>query len=90
LNEETNLYPWRKTIKVLPKPIKDSIANIIKIGHIPKLSSLREKMRKQLGIDPIPPTVYRFKNALLELHLLAKLTKLDLKIGWDWEKEKPE
>ena len=88
MSKETDLYPWRKTLKTFPKPIKDSIVNVIKMGHIPKLSSLREKMRKQLGVDPTPPTVYRFKNSLLEFQSLIKWTRLDLKVGWNWKRGK--
>ena len=88
--EETKIYPWRKVVKTLPPSLKIPLMNLIKTGHIPELSSFREKVREGLGMQGSPPTAYQNENALVEVQDLVKQTCLDRKVAWNWRKKKSE
>lgn len=80
--EDINLYPWRKKVKTLPSSLKDPIVNLIQIGHVPKLSVFREKIRENLGINRKPLTAYKIDSARSELQELMKHTDLYDKAMW--------
>ncbi len=82
-DKDLTLYPWRKKVKTLPASIKNPISNMIRIGHIPKLSIMREKVRDSLGLNQKPPTAYQLKTAQKELQELVLQTNLYRKATWD-------
>jgi hypothetical protein len=82
-DEELSLYPWRKKVKTLPASIKNPVVNMIRVGHIPKLSVMREKVRDSLGLNQKPPTAYQFKTAQAELEELVLQTNLYRKATWN-------
>ena len=90
MSEEEKLYPWRKAVKTLPSPFKIPVTNLIRMGHIPKLSSSHEDMREELGMDRVPPTAYRAGSALSEVQELVRKSSLDLKVAWNWRKNRSE
>ncbi|MFX1318877.1 MAG: hypothetical protein ACFE9D_07775 [Promethearchaeota archaeon] len=82
-DDELTLYPWRKKVKTLPKSFKNPIVNIIRVGHVPKLASTRERIREDLGINRKPPTAYQDEKARRELKELVKSTELYDKAMWE-------
>lgn len=89
-DEELKLYPWRKKVKTLPPSFKNPIANIIRVGHIPKLATSRENLREILGINRKPPTAYQHEKAREELEELVKRTELYEKATWNDRRDKTE
>jgi hypothetical protein len=89
-DDELTLYPWRKKVKTLPESFKSPIENIIRMGHIPKLVAMREKVRETLGINRKPPTAYQHEDAREELEELVKSTDLYDKATWDAKEDKTE
>ncbi|MFW9985289.1 MAG: hypothetical protein ACFFDJ_01855 [Candidatus Odinarchaeota archaeon] len=87
---DEQLYPWRKKVKTLPPTFKNPIANIIHLGHIPKLVTTREKIRETLGINRKPPTAYGIESAKVEVQELIKRTELYDKATWNPTKEQTE
>lgn len=89
-DDELTLYPWRKKVKTLPESFKSPIENIIRMGHIPKLVAMREKVRETLGINRKPPTAYQHEDAREELEELVKSTDLYEKATWSAKEDKTE
>ena len=87
---DEQLYPWRKKVKTLPPSFKNPIANIIQVGHIPKLVTAREKIRETLGINRKPPTAYSIESAKEEIQQLIKRTDLYDKATWNTREEPSE
>ena len=87
---DEQLYPWRKKVKTLPPSFKNPIANIIHVGHIPKLVTAREKLRETLGINRKPPTAYGIESAKEEIQQLIKRTDLYDKAIWNTREEQEE
>jgi hypothetical protein len=86
-DDELTLYPWRKKVKTLPDSFKNPIVNIIRVGHVPKLATAREKIREGLGINRKPPTAYQDEKARSELAALVKGTDLYDKAMWNEREE---
>lgn len=84
MSEEVQ-YPWRKVVKTPPLTIKTPATNVIKMGHVPELSSFRERIRERLGLEGKPPTFS--EEAVPELRLLVKQTKLGVKVAWNEEED---
>jgi heterodisulfide reductase subunit C len=89
--EETTRFPLRRPLKSpIPLSFKGGITNLLKFGHIQELLDFWVEERSRIGLEATPPTAYKDEKALNEVQVIAKQTKLDRKIGFDWERKEPK
>ncbi|MBS7643959.1 hypothetical protein KEJ26_05240 [Candidatus Bathyarchaeota archaeon] len=89
--EETKRFPLRRLLKSpLPLSFKGGITNLLKFGHIQELLDFWVEERSRIGLEAAPPTAYKNEKALHELQVIAKQTKLDKKVAFDWERKEPK
>lgn len=58
---------------------------VVKTGHGVPINDKTKELRKEIGLDEVPPTTHKYPEALEEVQKLVKLTKFDELIGYDWE-----
>ncbi len=57
---------------------------VAKTGHAVPINDKIENLRKEIGLDEVPPTTHKYPEALEEVQTLIKLTGFDDLIGYDW------
>lgn len=58
---------------------------MIKTGHAVPINDEIREVRKNIGLDEVPPTTHRYEEALEEVQKLVKINEFDKLIGYDWE-----
>ncbi|WP_088335732.1 MULTISPECIES: CoB--CoM heterodisulfide reductase subunit C [unclassified Methanopyrus] len=58
---------------------------VIKTGHAVPINDEIREVRKNIGLDEVPPTTHRYEEALEEVQKLVKINEFDKLIGYDWE-----
>lgn len=71
---------------MLPQHKKTS-EKLLETGHAVPLDEANQKMRKELGLDEIPPTVHAHKDALKEVQKIMKKTGFKKLIEGQQEEE---
>ena len=69
----------------LAKSHRMAASYVIKTGHGVPINDAVKESRKKLGLSEIPPTTHAYKDALKGIQTLAKKTKFDELIDFDWE-----
>lgn len=59
---------------------------VLKTGHAVPINPATQDLRKQVGLDELPPTTHSFPGALEEVQKITKATGFDNLIGYNWEK----
>jgi heterodisulfide reductase subunit C len=81
------LYPWRRPVKIpLPTSVKPQLIRHFSIGLLYPVTDELKEARKKSGLDPIPPTAHRYKEAVDDLQKIVKAMEIDKKMGLDMEK----
>jgi heterodisulfide reductase subunit C len=57
---------------------------VIKTGHGVPINDATKQLRKEIGLDEIPPTTHKYPEALDEVQKLIKDTEFDKLVGYDW------
>lgn len=73
--------------KRLPPYIKGASVNIIKYGQNIEPNEDIQRLRRQLGLEPVPSTMPYYKDVLKEIKILIKATKYDKLLGIEKEVE---
>ena len=78
------LYPWRKAVKIpLPSTVKPQLIRHFSIGLLyPVTDELREA-REKAGLDPVPPTAHRYKEAVDDIQKIIQAIGVDKNVGLD-------
>ncbi|HTX44060.1 MAG TPA: hdrC-like protein [Methanocella sp.] len=81
------LYPWRKEVKIpLPRAVKPQLVRHFSIGLLyPVTDELREA-REKAGLDPVPPTAHRYKDAVEDIQKIVKAIGVDKNVGLDMDR----
>jgi heterodisulfide reductase subunit C len=81
------LYPWRKAVKIpLPTAVKPQLIRHFSIGLLyPVTDELREA-REKAGLDPVPPTAHRYKDAVEDIKTIIKAIGVDRNVGLDMDR----
>jgi heterodisulfide reductase subunit C len=81
------LYPWRRPVKIpLPTAVKPQLIRHFSIGLLYPVTDELIEARKKAGLDPIPPTAHRYKEAVDDIQKIVKAMEIDKKVGLDMEK----
>ncbi|MDO5851557.1 MAG: CoB--CoM heterodisulfide reductase subunit C [Methanobacteriaceae archaeon] len=57
---------------------------VIKTGHGVPINQATKDLRKEIGLDEIPPTTHKYPEALDEVQKLVKDTEFDKLVGYNW------
>jgi heterodisulfide reductase subunit C len=80
----SELFPWRRPVKVpLPVAVKPQLIRHFSTGLLYPLNNEIMECRRKSGLDPIPPTAHRYKDAVEDIQTLIKAMQVDKKIGLD-------
>ncbi len=66
-------------------PLKNVIKNLVEYGHAVPIGGNNSnwvKLRENLGLEPIPPTVHKYKDGLDEIAELLRLIKFHQRIPY--------
>jgi heterodisulfide reductase subunit C len=81
------LYPWRRPVKIpLPSSVKPQLIRHFSIGLLYPLTDEAIEARKKAGLDPIPPTAHRYKEAVDDIQKIVGAMGVDRKMGLDMKK----
>jgi heterodisulfide reductase subunit C len=81
------LYPWRRPVKIpLPSSVKPQLIRHFSIGLLYPVTDELIDARTKAGLDPIPPTAHRYKEAVGDIQKIVKALEIDKKMGLDLDK----
>lgn len=81
------LYPWRRPVKIpLPSSVKPQLIRHFSIGLLYPVTDELKKARENAGLDPIPPTAHRYKEAVRDIQNIIKAIGVDRNMGLDLDK----
>lgn len=82
------LHPLRKEVKgFLPPPLRIPMTNLLSTGHTQELIDIWKGRRKKIGLVEVPPTAYRYDEAIKQVQEIVRILKVEEKIGYDYEKK---
>ncbi len=58
---------------------------VLKTGHAVPINTETAELREKLGLEKIPPTTHKYKEALENLQRIIKRTGFDKLVGFKWE-----
>jgi len=64
------------------------VGYVLKTGHAVPINTATMKLREKLGLEKIPPTTHKHREALESVQKIVRKTGLDKLIGFDWEEAK--
>ncbi len=81
------LYPWRRPVKIpLPSSVKPQLIRHFSIGLLYPVTDELMEARAKAGLDPIPPTAHRYKEAVVDIQKIVRAMEIDKKMGLDLQK----
>jgi heterodisulfide reductase subunit C len=81
------LYPWRKPVKImLPSTVKPQLIRHFSIGLLYPVTDELKEARLKAGLDPIPPTAHRYKEAVQDIQKIIRAMGVDRNVGLDLDK----
>lgn len=83
----TELYPWRKAVKIpLPSTVKPQLIRHFSVGLLYPVTEELKEAREKAGLDPVPPTAHRYREAVEDIQKIIKAIGVDKNMGLDLEK----
>ncbi len=83
----TELYPWRKAVKIpLPPTVKPQLIRHFSVGLLYPVTDELKEAREKAGLDPIPPTAHRFPEAAEDIRKIVHAMGVDRNVGLDLKK----
>lgn len=79
LEENRDLYPLRKPLRKIPETYAGAIKALLASAHLPQFSDFTADEREEIGLEPVPPTAWKYKEAVKELEELGKKIGLEKK-----------
>ncbi len=79
LEENRDLYPLRKPLRKFPETYAGAIRALLTSAHLPQFSDFTADEREEIGLESVPPTAWKFKEAIKELEEISKLIGLEKK-----------
>lgn len=70
----------------LPSSVKPQLIRHFSIGLLYPVTDELVDARTKAGIDPIPPTAHRYKEAVDDIQKIVKALDIDKKMGLDLDK----
>ena len=64
----------------LPDPLKGVIHNLMQKGHAVPIDPKWSQLRDRLGLDPIPPTVEKYPEALVEIYDILAAIRFNARV----------
>jgi heterodisulfide reductase subunit C len=81
------LYPWRRPVKIpLPSSVKPQLIRHFSIGLLYPVTDELIEAREKAGLDPVPPTAHRYKEAVDDIQKIVKAIGVDKEMGLDLKK----
>ncbi len=81
------LYPWRRPVKIpLPQSVKPQLIRHFSIGLLYPVTEELKEAREKAGLDPIPPTAHRYKEAVEDLQKIVRAMGVDRNVGLDLDR----
>lgn len=81
------LYPWRRPVKIpMPSSVKPQLIRHFSIGLLYPITDEAREAREKAGIDPIPPTAHRYKEAVDDIQKIVMAIGVDKAVGLDLKK----
>jgi heterodisulfide reductase subunit C len=78
------LYPWRRPVKIpLPSSVKPQLIRHFSIGLLYPVTDELKEAREKAGLDPVPPTAHRYKEAVDDIQKIIKAMEIDRAMGLD-------
>ncbi len=70
----------------LPSSVKPQLIRHFSIGLLYPVTDELVDARTKAGIDPIPPTAHKYKEAVDDIQKIVKALEIDKKMGLDLDK----
>jgi len=79
-----DIYPYRRKVRPpVPLEVKPQLIRHFSIGILYPLTEEVMTNRWKSGLDPVPPTVHRYPEAVQDIRNLIKAMQVDKNIGLD-------